>query len=50
MNVLNSENTVLETLQAACSQDANILKPAETILKEWEIQPGFYSILLVCTQ
>lgn len=48
MNAFNSENTILETLQAACSQDANILKPAEMILNQWEIQPGFYSVLLVC--
>ena len=38
---------VLDTLRQACSQEANVLKPAEQQLKEWETQPGFYSILSV---
>lgn len=36
---------VLETLQNACSQDPYILKPAEKQLQEWEVHPGFYTIL-----
>ena len=42
-----SEAVLLETLQRALSQDQNVLRPAEQQLKEWEIQPGFYSTLLV---
>ncbi|XP_077988870.1 importin-11-like [Glandiceps talaboti] len=37
---------VLQTLSRAASQDAATLKPAEQQLKQWETQPGFYSILL----
>ncbi|CAK1542031.1 unnamed protein product [Leptosia nina] len=37
---------VLDTLNRATSQDTEILKPAEKKLKEWEIEPGFYSVLL----
>nr|XP_022334186.1 importin-11-like [Crassostrea virginica] len=36
---------VLETLTNACSQKADILKPSERQLQQWETQPGFYSIL-----
>lgn len=39
-------STVLETLQKACSQSADVLKPAEKQLQEWEIHPGFYSALV----
>ena len=39
---------VIETLMRACSQDASVLKPAESLLKQWETQPGFYSMLAVC--
>lgn len=39
---------VLETLTNACSQKADILKPSERQLQQWETQPGFYSILSVC--
>jgi len=42
--------TVIETLTRACSQDASVLKPAESLLKQWETEPGFYSILAVCGQ
>lgn len=38
---------VLDTLNRATSQDAAVLKPAEKKLQEWEIEPGFYSVLLV---
>ncbi|XP_041361999.1 importin-11-like isoform X2 [Gigantopelta aegis] len=36
---------VLDTLSKACSQQADVLKPAEQQLHHWETQPGFYSIL-----
>jgi len=36
---------VLETLAHACSQNAEVLKPAEQKLQQWETVPGFYSIL-----
>lgn len=38
---------VLEALQRASSQNAEILKPAEAKLREWETQPGFYTVLFV---
>ena len=38
---------VLETLAHACSQNAEVLKPAEQKLQQWETVPGFYSILTV---
>lgn len=38
---------VLEALAQACSQNADILKPAEQKLQQWETEPGFYSILTV---
>ena len=38
---------VLETLAHACSQTADVLKPAEQKLQQWETEPGFYSILTV---
>uniref|UniRef100_A0A674K344 Importin-11 n=1 Tax=Terrapene triunguis TaxID=2587831 RepID=A0A674K344_9SAUR len=45
---LNSASTVvLQVLTQATSQDTAVLKPAEEQLKQWEIQPGFYSVLLV---
>ena len=40
--------SVVDTLLRACSQDAAVLKPAESLLKQWETQPGFYSTLAVC--
>nr|XP_003462764.1 importin-11 [Cavia porcellus] len=44
---LNSASTVvLQVLTQATSQDTAILKPAEEQLKQWETQPGFYSVLL----
>ncbi|KAM8793622.1 importin-11-like [Eudromia elegans] len=44
---LNSANTiVLQVLTQATSQDTAVLKPAEEQLKQWETQPGFYSVLL----
>lgn len=47
MEVNSAHNIVLDTLQRAVSQNAEILKPAEQKLQEWETQPGFYSILKV---
>ncbi|KAK7116601.1 hypothetical protein V1264_002257 [Littorina saxatilis] len=45
MDLDTAEPVVLQTLSHACSQDASVLKPAEQQLKDWETQPGFYSIL-----
>lgn len=41
------EQLVYETLLQASSQHPDVLKPAEQKLKEWEIEPGFYSVLFV---
>ncbi|KDR15146.1 importin-11 [Zootermopsis nevadensis] len=46
MDIATAQSMVLETLQRAANQNAEILKPAELKLKEWETEPGFYSILL----
>ncbi|XP_059610198.1 importin-11 [Phlebotomus argentipes] len=41
---------VFQALQCACSQNSELLKPAEQKLCEWEVEPGFYTILLrICT-
>ena len=37
---------VLATLNKAGSQDADVLKPAEQQLKQWETQPGFHCTLM----
>jgi hypothetical protein len=50
MDITTAHSMVLETLQRAANQNAEILKPAELKLKEWEIEPGFHSILLVCNK
>lgn len=42
-----THSLVLEVLQRASSQNPEILKPAETKLREWEDQPGFYTVLFV---
>lgn len=48
---LNSASTVvLQVLTQATSQDTAVLKPAEEQLKQWETQPGFYSVLLVSSE
>lgn len=44
----NIHMMVLDTLNRATSQDTEVLKPAERKLQEWEIEPGYYSVLLVC--
>uniref|UniRef100_A0A182NDW1 Importin N-terminal domain-containing protein n=1 Tax=Anopheles dirus TaxID=7168 RepID=A0A182NDW1_9DIPT len=43
---MSAESAVYEALQYACSQDAQMLKPAEQKLAEWEIQPGFHLTLV----
>lgn len=50
MDPNETHSIVLEVLQSASSQNPEILKPAETKLKEWENQPGFHTALFVsCT-
>lgn len=44
---METEQLVYETLLQASSQHPDMLKPAEQKLKEWEIEPGFYSVLFV---
>lgn len=46
MEISEVESLVLDTLKRAASQNTEILKPAEQKLKEWEVEPGFYSILM----
>ncbi|ELW66259.1 Importin-11 [Tupaia chinensis] len=41
-----ASTVVLQVLTQATSQDTAVLKPAEEQLKQWETQPGFYSVLL----
>lgn len=48
MDLETAQTIVLETLHKASNQNPDILKPAESKLREWETQPGFYSILFVC--
>lgn len=43
----STDALVLEVLRRAASQNADILKPAESKLLEWETQPGFYRTLYV---
>lgn len=50
MDLGSTQAIVLEVLQRASSQDAEILKPAEAKLIEWEVQPGFYTVLYVSIQ
>ncbi|XP_062597784.1 importin-11-like [Saccostrea cucullata] len=45
MDLSSSGPLVLETLTNACCQNADVLKPAERQLQQWETQPGFYTIL-----
>ncbi|XP_065717490.1 importin-11 isoform X1 [Patagioenas fasciata] len=46
MDINSASNIVLQVLTQATSQDTAVLKPAEEQLKQWETQPGFYSVLL----
>uniref|UniRef100_A0A1B6L138 Importin-11 n=1 Tax=Graphocephala atropunctata TaxID=36148 RepID=A0A1B6L138_9HEMI len=45
MDLETAQAVVFETLQRATSQNSEVLKPAEQKLKEWETEPGFYTIL-----
>lgn len=47
MDLSSTNSMVIEVLQRASSQNPEILKPAEGKLKEWETQPGFYTVLYV---
>lgn len=47
MDLASAGPIVLHTLTSACSQNADILKPAVHQLKQWETSPGFYTILSV---
>lgn len=47
MDLTSTQAVVLEVLQRASSQNADVLKPAEANLREWETQPGFYTVLYV---
>ncbi|KAK1174337.1 importin-11 isoform X1 [Acipenser oxyrinchus oxyrinchus] len=46
MDINSASTIVLQALTQATSQDTAVLKPAEEQLKQWETQPGFYSVLL----
>uniref|UniRef100_A0A8C4FA57 Importin-11 n=1 Tax=Dicentrarchus labrax TaxID=13489 RepID=A0A8C4FA57_DICLA len=46
MNIDGASSVVLQALTHATSQDTAVLKPAEEQLRQWETQPGFYSVLL----
>lgn len=50
MDMDSASSVVLQALTQATSQDTAVLKPAEEQLRQWETQPGFYSVLLVSTQ
>lgn len=47
MDIQSASSVVLQALTQATSQDTAVLKPAEEQLRQWETQPGFYSVLLV---
>ncbi|CAH2296266.1 importin-11 isoform X1 [Pelobates cultripes] len=46
MDINSASSVVLQVLTRASSQDSTVLKPAEEQLRQWETQPGFYSVLL----
>ncbi|XP_061623800.1 importin-11 [Phyllopteryx taeniolatus] len=46
MDIDGASSVVLKALTQATSQDTAVLKPAEEQLRQWETQPGFYSVLL----
>ncbi|GAB0099223.1 importin-11 [Sergentomyia squamirostris] len=46
MDQASPQFMVFQALQCACSQNAELLKPAEQKLTEWEVEPGFYTLLL----
>ncbi|KAI7797680.1 putative importin-11, partial [Triplophysa rosa] len=45
-DIQSASSVVLQALTQATSQDTAVLKPAEEQLRQWETQPGFYSVLL----
>ncbi|XP_048738332.2 importin-11-like [Ostrea edulis] len=45
MELSSAGPVVLKTLTNACSQNADVLKPAERQLQQWETQTGFYTVL-----
>lgn len=47
MDIDSASSVVLQALTQATSQETAVLKPAEEQLRQWETQPGFYSVLLV---
>lgn len=49
MELSSAGPVVLKTLTNACSQNADVLKPAERQLQQWETQTGFYTVLSVST-
>uniref|UniRef100_A0A8B9JDM7 Importin-11 n=1 Tax=Astyanax mexicanus TaxID=7994 RepID=A0A8B9JDM7_ASTMX len=46
MDLHSAGSMVLQALTQATSQNTAELKPAEEQLRQWETQPGFYSVLL----
>uniref|UniRef100_A0A3Q3EAT6 Importin-11 n=1 Tax=Labrus bergylta TaxID=56723 RepID=A0A3Q3EAT6_9LABR len=46
MDIDGASSVVLQALTQATSQETAVLKPAEEQLRQWETQPGFYSVLL----
>ncbi|XP_073440362.1 importin-11 isoform X3 [Dendrobates tinctorius] len=46
MDLNSASSVVLQVLTQASSQDSRVLKPAGEQLKQWETQPGFYTVLL----
>ncbi|XP_047197226.1 importin-11 [Hippoglossus stenolepis] len=46
MDMDSASSVVLQALTQATSQDTSVLKPVEEQLRQWETQPGFYSVLL----
>jgi hypothetical protein len=47
MEMESAGTLILDVLTKACSQDPNVLTPAEHQLMQWQTQPGFYTILSV---
>lgn len=47
MDLATTHAVVLDVLQRASSQNQDVFKPAEAKLREWETQPGFYTVLFV---
>lgn len=45
MDTSSPQFMVYQALDLACSQDATQIKQAEAKLAEWEVEPGFYTML-----